>query len=414
MSFEWKTYLQWQKPMAHVLTAAALPALAGVYNFGWRVAAVVVFSMAVCWFTEYLFTRKQGKPASMASLVTGILLALILPPNVPFWIVAVGAAFCITFGKMAFGGFGKNIYNPAMVGRCFLYICFPVFVVTTWTVPYTPEADGYAAGFLQWGKTPFAADTPRGAAKSWEEQPYDIDAVTSATSLRATKNLNREARQAKATWHQEHVDSNWEQEVAKWRDEMSYFAVALPEPKEPAAIIGGQQVRQYVAANDAVAYIPVWRLFLGNINGCMGETSALAILLGLAYLIYRKAVFLPLVIGPLIGLVGMTLVFKLTGHVVLPLGQVLLINLFAGGAMFAITFMTTEPVSAPRNKTARWIYAILIGIFAVVIRTLSTWPAGLMFSILLANTVGPIIEIGCDEFDAWRKKRAESEEEAAA
>lgn len=366
VAVEWKKYLQWQKPMATVLTAAALPTLAGVYSFGWRVAAVAIFAMFTCWLTEYLFTRQAGKPASMASLVSGILLALILPPGVPFWVVAVGCVFSIVFGKMAFGGFGKNVYNPSMVGRCFLYICFPVFVVTTWTVPYTPEADGPAAGFTKWSQSPFSAENPTGRTKSWEEQPHNIDAVTSATVLRSAKNLNQEAMRASAS---------------------------------------GEDATQAISA---VKSIPVWRLFLGNINGCMGETSALAILLALAYLIYRKTVFLPLVISPVLGLVGATLLFWAAGMVALPIGEVLLINLFGGGAMFAVTFMTTEPVSAPRNNKARWIYGALIGTFAVIIRMLSIWPAGLMFSVLLANTLGPIIEIGCDAFDAWQKEKAKT------
>ncbi|MBN2713978.1 MAG: RnfABCDGE type electron transport complex subunit D, partial [Planctomycetes bacterium] len=93
---------------------------------------------------------------------------------------------------------------------------------------------------------------------------------------------------------------------------------------------------------------------------------------------------------------------KSVGTIAIPPGAALLVNFLAGGGMFAITFMTTEPVSAPMHKKAIWIYGILIGLLAATIRTMSAFNAGFMFSILLANMFGPIIEMGCKEYDAWK------------
>jgi len=354
MQMNWKKYIEYHSPTVHVLVGASLPMLAGIYNFGWRVAAVVLWAMAVCWVSELLFTRKENKPPSIACLVTGMLLALILPPTVPFWIVAVGCIFSIVFGKMAFGGFGKNVFNPAMVGRCFLYICFPVFVVTAWYQPYpwTVEQNLQMGGFAHW-TVPESLRT-----KSFEEQPYEIDAVSSATTLRSSKKLN-------------------------------------------AMVLEGDQ-----KALSAFHNIDLKRLLLGNMNGCMGETSALMILLALVYLIYRRAVYVSLVIAPLIGAILTGAVLTSAGVVVLPFVKSTMVNLLAGGTLFAVTFMTTEPISAPRNNKARWIYGFLIGVFAMIIRTTSVWPAGLMFSILLGNMFGPIIEIGCDTWDARKKAQA--------
>lgn len=366
----WKAYLQYQKPMAHVLIAASLPTLAGIYNFGWRTLAVVVVSMGTCWGVEYLFTRQNKKPATMASLVTGILLALVCPPNIPFWVVIVGAAFAIVFGKMTFGGFGKNVFNPAMVGRCFLYICFPAFMVTAWFAPFSwigEDGSVQVAGFANW--------QPHVQARSADEDPYTVDAVTSATTLRMAKNLNNKARKG---------------------------ARQIAASNGTADMSVRETVRR---SHEAFTGISIRNLVIGNINGCMGETSSVAIGLALAYLLYQRVLFLSLILGPVIGFVIGLVGLKLTGVIVMPFWQTLLISMFAGGSMFAITFMTTEPVSAPKHPKARWIYGILIGVFAMIIRALSVWPAGLMFSILLGNMFGPLIETGCEQVDAWVKSR---------
>ena len=107
--------------------------------------------------------------------------------------------------------------------------------------------------------------------------------------------------------------------------------------------------------------------------------------------------------GPLIGLLLGKVLVKLLGFSTLPFLQDFLITLFAGGTIFACVFMITEPISGPVNTKARWIYAILIGFLAAIIRSLSAFNAGFMFSILLGNAFGPIIEIDCQNYEAWRK-----------
>jgi len=121
-----------QKPNMAVTYALMPVALFGIYNFGWRAAAVLATSLIVAFATEAFFTIRQGKPVTSAVLVTGMLFGLILPPSTPLWIVAVGAAFGVVFGKMVFGGFGNNPYNPAMTARCFVYISFPVAMTSHW------------------------------------------------------------------------------------------------------------------------------------------------------------------------------------------------------------------------------------------------------------------------------------------
>ena len=346
-----KQYVLYQKPQISMLIALSLPLTGAVYNFGWRSAVYVAFSMFCCWLAEYLFTRRENKPASASALVTGALLALISPPNVPFCMIGVGAFFCMIFGKMVFGGFGKNIFNPAMVGRCFLYISFPAALAASWYVPF----QGGAAGFAAYAPVTRTADV--------DSSMYNIDAVTSATTLTSVKRLNQVRREALAAQNQTEAD----------------------------------RVLQ------AFDKIELTRLFVGNINGCIGETSAILLLLALAWLLYQKVIFIPLLIGPLLGLFIAKLFLHLLGLDTLPLWQGYLINVFGGGTLFASIFMVTEPITAPVNNSARWLYAILIGFLAAIIRSLSAFNAGFMFAILLGNTFGPLIEIAVTNWEKSRK-----------
>jgi Na+-transporting NADH:ubiquinone oxidoreductase subunit B len=160
--------IQWQLPMRRMLYALAPLAVAAVYFFGWRALLLLLLSNAVAFLTEMAFTRRRGEPVTSAALVTGTLLALALPPATPFWMAAVGAAFAITFGKMVFGGFGRNVFNPALAGRAFLYVSFPVAVTGTWLEPVPGSLGGLAA---------YAADavskaTPNVRLAAGETIPY--------------------------------------------------------------------------------------------------------------------------------------------------------------------------------------------------------------------------------------------------
>jgi Na+-transporting NADH:ubiquinone oxidoreductase subunit B len=157
-----------QKPMTGTTLALVPCALFGIYNFGWRALAVIAVSLIVGFATEAAFTLRQGKPVTSAVFVSAMLFGLIMPPSVPLWIVAVGIAFAVTFGKMVFGGFGQNPYNPAMVGRCFVYISFPIAMTAHWNE---------ASGFFPRGLDHFLVDamttaTPMVAAESG--QPVEL------------------------------------------------------------------------------------------------------------------------------------------------------------------------------------------------------------------------------------------------
>lgn len=137
---------QIQKVMLRVCYALAPLIVLSVYIFGWRslalIIAVFVFGIA----TEAVFNYPLGKPVTSAVFVTCLIFSLSLPPTLPFWMAIIGIIVGVAIGKMVFGGFGQNVFNPAMVGRCFIYITFPIHMTNTWVEPMW----GGAAGFGHW------------------------------------------------------------------------------------------------------------------------------------------------------------------------------------------------------------------------------------------------------------------------
>jgi Na+-transporting NADH:ubiquinone oxidoreductase subunit B len=129
--------------MRRVLIAAVPCMAGGVYFFGWRSLVSVIFCCVVGFVTEYLFCRKRSEAVSEAVFVTAVLFSLVLPPHTPWHVQSVGMVFAVMFSKEVFGGFGRNFFNPALAGRCFVYICFPVALTGVW--PASAQPGGLAA-----------------------------------------------------------------------------------------------------------------------------------------------------------------------------------------------------------------------------------------------------------------------------
>jgi Na+-transporting NADH:ubiquinone oxidoreductase subunit B len=293
---------QLQKVMLRVCYAMMPLVFASVYFFGWRslalIAVVFLFGIA----TEAAFTVRQGKPVTSAVFVTCLIFTLSLPPTTPFWMAIVGIIVGVGVGKMVFGGFGQNVFNPAMVGRCFLYITFPVQVTNTWVNPMW----GGTAGLTQWSTFP--------------------DAVTQATPMVTLR---------------------------------------------------------------AGSVIPTEQLFLGYTAGCLGETSALLILLGGAYLIYTKAASYRLAGSCLLGGILLNSVLYALGAATVPSP---ILNLISGSFLFGTVFVVTEPVSGAKTPLGQWIYGFMIGGLTVVLRGFSNFSEGIMFSVLLMNAFVPVLD----------------------
>lgn len=165
-----KKILMKQPIMRRVIIALIPCIIVSIYFFGWRSLVVVVVSCAAAFITEFMFARRFNEPVSEAVFVSAIIYALIMPPTVPWHILVIGIVFSIIFAKMVFGGFGRNIFNPAMAGRAFVYISFPIALTATWA----PAAQGSWGALGMWTTaTPdtITAATPMALVKAGVAPP---------------------------------------------------------------------------------------------------------------------------------------------------------------------------------------------------------------------------------------------------
>jgi len=306
-----------------VMCWAMSPCLAaGVYFFGWRVLAVVAVSLVSALVTEWVFVRPRGKPVTSAALVTGGLLGLSLPASIPLWMVALGSVVAVAFGKMMFGGFGRNAFNPALVGRAFLYVCFPIQLTSRFSLP------------------------PGGPVQALGAWRTPVDALTMATPM----------------FH--------------WKDGERAYELA--------------------------------RLYLGNIGGSIGETSAIAIGIGCAVLLLTKTANWRLILSTVLGALAASVI----GCYVLG-SQRLPTPLFAlgtGGLLFVAVYMATDPVSAAKTRFGQWSSGLAIGALTVLFRGYSVFVCGATFAVLLANTFSPLLDMLAKAAAAAKKAKAAAQE----
>lgn len=341
-----KPAFQKQPIMMRVLYALVPVAAAGIYLFGWRVLALVGVSLLFATLAEWAMVHGRNGKISQAAWVTGALYGLSLPPTTPFWIAATGVVFGILFGKMVFGGFGRNVFNPAIVGRAFVYVCFPVEL----TSRFVPAFRGLPGGFTQWCFTSLDQLPPELAASGLKV----VDAVTAATPM----------------WSRRDYGVN----TAPW-DLFSGQIGALFEQAGHTRILAA---------------------------GSAGEVSALAILLGAAYLLWTKTADYRLMLGTVIGATVLTLGLRhgLGIEAVPPLPFTLL----SGALLFAAVFMVTDPVSAPKLKASVWAYSIGIGALIVFFRYKAVFAGGVAFAILMGNMVAPSLDLWIRRFQARQKQ----------
>ena len=127
--------------MRHVVYALLPVCAFAIYQFGLSALALILVTMLTCVGTEHLFCRLSERPTTVgdySAVITGLLLALTLPPGFPLWMAAVAGFVGIALSKVMFGGIGFNVFNPALVGRAFVQAAFPV-AITTWTPAFAPD-----------------------------------------------------------------------------------------------------------------------------------------------------------------------------------------------------------------------------------------------------------------------------------
>jgi electron transport complex protein RnfD len=288
-----------EKNMYGVIIALVPALLAGLYFFGIGALIVTAVAVVACMLFEYLIQRfllkSEVSVTDGSAALTGLLLAFNLPSNLPIWMIIVGSLVAIGIGKMSFGGLGNNPFNPALVGRVFLLISFPV-EMTTW-----PVVDTLSMHYL--------------------------DAQTGATIL---------------------------------------------------SLI-----------NEGAASLPsAFDMFIGNIPGSLGEISALALLVGMGYMLIRKIITWHIPVSIFLTVV----VFSGILFLVDPASYISpVVHLLSGGLMLGAIFMATDYVTSPMNPRGMWIYGVGIGLLTVVIRTWGAYPEGVSFAILIMNGFTPLI-----------------------
>jgi Na+-transporting NADH:ubiquinone oxidoreductase subunit B len=330
-----------QPIMRHVMLAL-LPCIAGsVYYFGWRSFLIIIWAAVVGFIVELIFARRRGESVSEAVFVTTTLFALVMPPTIPWHVLTIGVIFAVMFTKEVFGGFGRNIFNPALAGRCFVYVCFPVALTAVWAPP----------GSDTWG-----------ALNKWTTVP-NADAVTSATPMAHLKAHNIILNKSDA------------------------------ETKIPFDI-----------AKDQVVTIQkktlLKGLFFGRISGTMGVTSAFLILLGGVYLFVTKTASRTIILSVILTYAILNQTLHWAGVAPVPDA---LTAILGGGFLFGAFFMATDPISSPKTELARIMYGIIIATCTVVIRNFSIFNGGLMFSILIGNMFAPILDYTVESFKADKK-----------
>lgn len=285
----WSTqYAMW------LVVISLIPAvITAVLIFGWYQLVIISVSIATALGTESLIKYIRNRKLTIndgSGVITGLLLALILPPNFSLFGTVIGAVIAISLGKEVFGGLGYNIFNPALAGRAFLQASFPV-AMTTWTIPN-----------------------------------FAVDATTTATPLAAMK-------------------------------------------------------------FDKI-YTSFSPLFLGNIGGSIGETSALAVIIGGVFLITMGVVNWRIPLSMLIGIVLFGGILWLIDPTKNPDP---VFHIFSGGFLFGMFFMATDWVTSPITAKGMWIFGIGISLLVVLIRVYGGLPEGVMFSILFMNGFVPLI-----------------------
>ena len=291
--------------MFNVILALLPTLIAGIMFFGFNALLVVVTSVAGCVAFEYLFcrfvTQTETSTWDLSAVVTGLLLAFNLPATIPLWMVLVGCFMAIILSKMVYGGIGKNMFNPALVGRVFLFISFPV-EMTTWIKPQ----------FLNF---------------------MSSDAQTAATPLKILKHLSSDGS----------------------ADELpSYF-----------------------------------QMFVGNIGGCIGEVSTLAILIGFVYLLYKRIISWHITFYYLS---SFFILISLHWLITKSPGADPLAHLLSGGLMLGAVFMATDYTTSPMSPNGKIIFAIGCGVLTYIIRIYGVYPEGVSFAILIMNAFVPLID----------------------
>jgi len=289
------------------------------------ISTCVISAVATEWICN-LIRKKPNSLSDFSAVVTGIILALSLPPSLPIWAAVIGSCFAVAIGKMVFGGLGANIFNPAMVGRAFLTVSFGM-LMTTWTVPANIDVT-----------------MPKISPEN------KVDARTQATPLAWSKTAIKD--------------------------------------KSGAESYNSQQFKA---------------TFTGEVGGCLGETSAIALLIGALYLLLRRTITLHIPLAVILS----AFIFAAIAYLINSEAYIQpIFHLTGGGMLLGAFFIATDPVTAPLTRRGMWIFGAGVGTITMLIRIVGEYPEGMMFAVLLMNGVTSLIDRLCKRVPTGGKPSA--------
>jgi electron transport complex protein RnfD len=306
-----------EKIMKYVCLALLPTVLVAIYCFGLGAVKVLLISILSCvffeWFIQKLFLKATPTIKDYSAVLTGILLALNVPSSLPWYMIIIGSFVAIAIAKMAFGGLGNNIFNPALVGRVFLLISFPV-QMTLWPKPFDSSRMLLFNGFKNLDQT-------------------IVDAVTGPTPLGILQGSGTEA----------------------------------------------------IHSSNYVDYV------MGFMGGSIGEISALAILLGGIFLLWRKIITWHIPVS-----------FILTSFIFAGILWLVdpmrfadpFFHILTGGLMLGAVFMATDMVTSPMTPKGMLLFGFGCGLITILIRSFGSYPEGVSFAILIMNAFVPLINKG--------------------
>lgn len=320
------------KIMWTVIIALIPNTVYSIYIFGANAAILLFVSVAAAVFSEFFYQKFMKRPVKVldgSAVITGLLVAMNVPPHAPSWMVAIGSAFAIVIVKQLFGGIGFNIFNPALAGRAFMMASWPVYMTTSWHK--FPTGNIIAEKLTSRGSIP--------------QEVFDI--ITQATPLAALKESQKLVQEYNIT-----IDNLFDY----------FWSSNILES-----------------------------LFIGNIGGCIGETSALLILLGGLFLMVRKVItwHIPVAFIGTVATVSYLYYFFIGfSHP----GFVVLIHVLSGGVFLGAFFMATDMVTSPVSPRGMVLFGMGCGLLTFAIRVLGGYPEGVSYSILLMNATVPLID----------------------
>ena len=297
----------WNTGYQHYLALGQASTFWTCFSYGflkWLPLVIVTYVSGLA--VEVGFAQWRGKQVEEGFFVTGFLIPMIMPPDIPLWIVSVATIFSVVFAKEVFGGTGYNFLNPALMARAFVFFAYPSVIS---------------------GNSVWVSGSP--------------EAITGATPLAQLMN-------------------------------------------------GGEQTASFLD------------MFIGTIPGCIGETSKIAILIGAALLVFTQVASWRIILSVIAG--GF-----LTGSLFYGIGLCPINgwqHMLMGGFLFGAVFMATDPVTATHTQSGKYIYGLLIGILAIIIRVINKgYPEGMMLAILLMNIFAPLIDYCVIQIKIKKRKK---------